>query len=227
MEFRRSRVDQTSNSQLQALHSTGRQTSSTRNGRFAARKSGRIFYFQQHMTRLLWTSLHQTQQQPRKKLFVAIFICFATKPVHMETVNSLTKDDWLDAVKRFCARRGLSKAFHSDNSMTFIGSRGETEFQKLMMSKDFEEIFSTFTNDKSVSWYTIPPRAPNFGGLLDAAVKSLKHFFRKVGETRPQFYQLPTVPSQIEAITTIRHWRHCYCQRGQHPAFFVANGLYN
>ena len=106
------------------------------------------------------------------KVYVAIFICLATKAVHMETVNSLTKDDCLDNVKRFCARRGLPKAFYSDNSMTFFGPRGEIEFQKLMMNKEFKEIFSTFTNDNSVSWYNIPPKAPHFGGLWEAAVKS-------------------------------------------------------
>ena len=44
------------------------------------------------------------------KIYVAIFICFATKAVHMETVNSLTKDDCLDAVKRFCQKR-ITKGF--------------------------------------------------------------------------------------------------------------------
>ena len=76
------------------------------------------------------------------KVYVAIFICFATKVLHMETVNSLTKDNCLDAVKPFCATRGLPKAFYSDNSMTFIGSQGEIEFQKLMTNKEFKEIFS-------------------------------------------------------------------------------------
>ena len=89
----------------------------------------------------------------------------------METVISLTKHDCLDADKQFCARIGLPKAFYSDNLMTFIGSRGRIEFQKLMKSKEFRENYTTFTNDNSVSWYTIPPRAPHFGGLWEAAVK--------------------------------------------------------
>ena len=64
------------------------------------------------------------------EVYMAIFICFATKAVHMQTVYSLTKDNSLDAVKHFCARRGLRKAFYSDSSITFIGSRGEIEFPK-------------------------------------------------------------------------------------------------
>ena len=73
------------------------------------------------------------------------------------------------------------------------------------MNKQFKEIFSTFTNDNSVSWYTIPPRAPPFGRLREVAVKSLKrHFFRTVGKTRLQRHQFPTVLTQIEAIINSR-----------------------
>ena len=89
----------------------------------------------------------------------------------METLISLTKDDCLDADKQFCARIGLPKAFYSDSLMTFIDSRCKVDFQKLMMSKEFRETYTTFTNDNSVLWYTIPPRAPHFGGLWEAAVK--------------------------------------------------------
>ena len=139
------------------------------------------------------------------KVYVAIFICFETEAVHSESVNSLTKHDCLDAVKRFCAKRGLPKAFYSDNSMTFMGSAGKNEFQKLMMNKEFTETVSTFTNDNSFSWYPIPPRAPNFGGLWEAAVKSMKRlFFRTVGKTRLQFHQFLTVLTQIEVILNSR-----------------------
>ena len=89
--------------------------------------------------------------------------------------------------------------------VTFFGSRGEIEFQKLIMNKEFEEIFSTFINDHSVPWYTIPPKAPHFGGLWEAAVNSLKrHFFRTVGKTRLQLHQFLTVLTQIEAILNSR-----------------------
>ena len=74
-----------------------------------------------------------------------------------------------------------------------------------MMNKEFKEIFSIFTNDNSVSWYSITPRAPHFGGLWEAAVKSLKrHFFRTNGKTRLQLHQFLTALTQIEAILNSR-----------------------
>ena len=59
------------------------------------------------------------------KTYIAIFICFSTKAVHIEPVMSLTKDDCLAAIKRFVSRRGIPDEIYSDNSTTFIGTKGE------------------------------------------------------------------------------------------------------
>ena len=64
------------------------------------------------------------------KTYVAIFICFSTKAVHIEPVMSLTKDDCLASIKRFVSRRGIPDEIYSDNSTTFIGTKGELEFRQ-------------------------------------------------------------------------------------------------
>ena len=76
-----------------------------------------------------------------QKTYVVLFVCFSTKAVHMETVTTLTKDDCLDAIKRFTARRGLPK----NNSTTFIGTRGEIEFRKFLTDREFKELVDAFT----------------------------------------------------------------------------------
>ena len=53
-----------------------------------------------------------------KKVNVAIIICFATKAVHLEPVEALTKA-CLSILQRFFARGGLPQAIYSDNSRTF------------------------------------------------------------------------------------------------------------
>ena len=87
------------------------QTSSTRNGKFAARRVIKSFIFSN--TELDYCGLFyiKDSSNQEKKVYVAIFICFATKVVHIEIVNSLTKDDCLDAAERFCGRSGLLNAF--------------------------------------------------------------------------------------------------------------------
>ena len=83
----------------------------------------------------------------------------------METVTTLTKEDCLDAINRFTPRRGLAEKIYSDNSRTFIGTRGEIEFRKLSMDREFKELVDAFTTGHQIKWLTIPPRTPHFGGL--------------------------------------------------------------
>lgn len=40
------------------------------------------------------------------KCYLAIFVCFATKAVHIELVGNLTTEAFLNAFKRFISRRG-------------------------------------------------------------------------------------------------------------------------
>ena len=123
----------------------------------------------------------------------------------METVTTLTKEDCLDAIKNFTARRGLPEKIYSDNSRTFIGTREQIEFRKLLMNKEFKELVDAFTTGHQIDWLTIPPRTPHFGGLREAAIKSMKrHFYRTVGTTKMSFENFTTLITQIEAILNSR-----------------------
>jgi len=52
---------------------------------------------------------------PRSKTifkgYIALFVCFDTKTIHIEIVTSLTTEAFLAALSRFIARRGRSKSF--------------------------------------------------------------------------------------------------------------------
>ncbi|XP_065094079.1 uncharacterized protein LOC135714624 [Ochlerotatus camptorhynchus] len=56
-----------------------------------------------------------------------------------------------------------------------------------------------------IEWNFIPPDAPEFGGLWEAAVKSAKtHLKRVVGNTNLTFEELCTILSEIEAVLNSR-----------------------
>ncbi|XP_033231913.1 uncharacterized protein LOC117182907 [Belonocnema kinseyi] len=57
----------------------------------------------------------------RIKAYVSVFVCFATKAVHLELVCDLTTEAFLGALKRFCARRGKPNNIYSDNATNFVG----------------------------------------------------------------------------------------------------------
>jgi hypothetical protein len=75
------------------------------------------------------------------KSYIALFVCFSTKAVHLELVGDLTTESFLAAFKRFTSRRGHVSEIFSDNGTNFI--RAECEFlrsEKLKKKKKFKRI---------------------------------------------------------------------------------------
>ena len=140
-----------------------------------------------------------------EKAYIALFVCFTTKAVHIELVSSLTTAACIAALKRFASRRGLPSCIYSDNGSNFLGARNELQALHAILSKDEKDSLSEFATNRGVQWVTIPPRAPHFGGLWEAGIKSCKTHLRKVvGNQVLTFEELTTVLTQIEAALNSR-----------------------
>lgn len=128
-----------------------------------------------------------------------MFICLATKAVHLEVVSALTVEAFMATLRRFAARRGTPRSLYSDNATNFTGAA--KEIRKLMMQEDAIDA----TTAQGFQWKFSPPRAPHFNGLWEAGVKSMKyHLHRVVGNTPLTYEEMATVTSQIEAVLNSR-----------------------
>jgi Family of unknown function (DUF5641) len=147
-----------------------------------------------------------SRNAPTKKCYIAIFICLATKAVHIELVSELTTKAFLATLDRFTARRGLPATMHSDNGTNFIGAKNELqELHDFLMSTTHLEAIVKHLAAHEVKWHLIPPRAPHHGGLWEAGVKSMKHHLLRVtNQARFHFEELYTLTCRIEAILNSR-----------------------
>ncbi|GFX47218.1 integrase catalytic domain-containing protein [Trichonephila clavipes] len=67
--------------------------------------------------------------------------------------------------------------------------------------RDREEALFEFFAEEGIEWSFIPPRSPNWEGLWEANIKSLKcHFKRVAGNSKFSYEELLTLITQIEAI---------------------------
>ncbi|GFT34020.1 uncharacterized protein TNCV_4384721 [Trichonephila clavipes] len=67
--------------------------------------------------------------------------------------------------------------------------------------RDREESLFAFFAEEGIEWSFIPPRSPNWGGLWEANIKSLKYHFKRVaGNSKFSYEELLTLITQIEAI---------------------------
>ena len=64
---------------------------------------------------------------------------------------------------------------------------------------------SEFCSAQNIQWKFIPECAPHFGGLWEAAVKSMKiHLKRVIADTKLTFEEFSTVLTQVEACLNSR-----------------------
>ena len=56
------------------------------------------------------------------KRYGCLFTCLACRAVHTEIANSLDTSSFINALRRFVARRGNVRQLRSDNGSNFIGS---------------------------------------------------------------------------------------------------------
>ncbi|GFT70549.1 integrase catalytic domain-containing protein [Trichonephila clavipes] len=138
------------------------------------------------------------------KVYVAIFVCLATKVIHLEAVTDLTTEAFIAALKRLCARRGRISTLFSDNATNFKGAAAElNRFIKLICNKN--ETLANYFASEAIQWKFIPPRSPNFGGLWEAGVKSFKHhLYRTLVNSKITFEEFETIIIQIEGILNSR-----------------------
>ncbi|KMQ85212.1 hypothetical protein RF55_16360 [Lasius niger] len=141
---------------------------------------------------------------PVSKVWIAVFICFATKAVHLELVTELSTESFLAALRRFIARRGICSKIVSDNGTNFIGAARElTEVYEFLQQEQ-----QTITNQlarQKIEWKFIPPRAPHFGGLWEAAVKITKrHLYTITKGLIWTFEEYYTLLVEIESILNSR-----------------------
>lgn len=128
------------------------------------------------------------------KAYLCLFVCFATKALHLELASDLSSEAFLAALRRFIARRGRCNTIHCDCGTNFKGA--QTLLADLMRSAcETERIEFKFN----------PPGAPHFGGIWEAGVKSVKtHLYRVIGTQTLTYEELNTLLTQVESILNSR-----------------------
>ena len=134
-----------------------------------------------------------------KKAYIALFTCAVTRAVHLELVSDQTTENFLLALKRFIARRGLCKVIYSDNAKTF--KRADQDLKELWKSIKGSEL----TEFKGITWKFIAERAAWWGGFWERLVRSVKTCLKRVMDKASlNFEELTTMLAEVEAVLNSR-----------------------
>ncbi|KAF0721556.1 Integrase catalytic domain-containing protein, partial [Aphis craccivora] len=135
------------------------------------------------------------------KVYIAVFVCFTVKAVHLEVVSDLSTDAFLAAFDRFVARRGLPSDVYSDCGTNFVGAN--KLLRALIISLEGQAAISN--SRACCNWHFNPPSAPHFGGLWEAAVRSTKRLLIRIIGTHVFTYEeFTTILCRVEAVLNSR-----------------------
>ncbi|XP_053685891.1 uncharacterized protein LOC128735430 [Sabethes cyaneus] len=140
------------------------------------------------------------------KAYVSVFVCFVTKATHLELVTDLSTARFIQALRRFTSRRGNCATLWSDNGTNFVGAKNQMrELLKILNTKEHHQKVAKECADDGMQWKFIPPGAPHFGGLWEAAVRSAKkHLLKVLADTPVSYEDMTTLLTQVECCLNSR-----------------------
>ncbi|UYV72942.1 hypothetical protein LAZ67_10001239, partial [Cordylochernes scorpioides] len=118
--------------------------------------------------------------------------------IHLELVTSLSTEAFIQALRRFIARRGRPTVIYSDNGTDFVGANNALKalnWKKIVLDQNLHKI----------SWKFIPPTAAWWGGWWERLIRSIKDLLvRILGHSSVYYEEMSTILCDVEATINSR-----------------------
>ena len=132
------------------------------------------------------------------KRYGIIFTCLTTRAINIEVASTLDTDSFLNALRRFVARRGSPEEIRSDNGGNFVS--GEKELRKCIEEWNQDKIHQELLV-KNVKWIFNPPTASHHDGVWERCIRTVRKVMRALlHEQTLDDESLHTLMCEIEAI---------------------------
>ena len=148
---------------------------------------------------------YRTLQNHIHKAYICLFTCAVTRAIHLEIVPDMSAWTFLQAFRRFAARRSFPSHMISDNATTFLAAA--EEIRSLC-----NDGVHAYLSHRNIEWQFIPKRAPWFGGFYERLIGITKTTLKKtLGKRLVTFDELWTLVTEIETVVNERPitYQHC------------------
>ena len=133
------------------------------------------------------------------KRYGCIYTCLLTRAVHIEKLEGLDTDSFLNGFRRFAARRGSPVKVWSDRGSNFIGGHGE------LLKGLKEDQLIEYGLKRDIEWIFNPPHASHMGGIWERLIRSVRKVMIAIlKDTRLTDDSLVTLFCEVEAMVNSR-----------------------
>ncbi|XP_033096702.1 uncharacterized protein LOC117100976 [Anneissia japonica] len=136
------------------------------------------------------------------KRYGCIFTCLSSRAVHLEVAESLEADAFINAFRRFVARRGQPLKMFSDNGTNFVA--GERELREALDNMN-NSVVEDALHTRGCEWHFNPPAASHFGGVWERLIRSVRKVLHGVLRQQTLTTEvLHTLLTEVESILNSR-----------------------
>ena len=141
------------------------------------------------------------------KRYCALFTCLSSRGVHIEVTASMDTDSFIQALRRFVARRGSVRTIRSDNGGNFVGT--DNEMTKAWREMDQSKISDHLRENNCdwIAWERNVPVASHMGGVWERQIRTVRSVLNSMfkAHARPLDNEsFSTLMAEVEAIVNSR-----------------------
>ena len=103
-----------------------------------------------------------------------IFTCLASRAIHLETLNALTTDSFINALRRFISRRGKVRQLRSDQGTNFIGAKNELSAALRELNRESINQFLSLQDCDWIEFNLNVPHASHMGGVWERQIHTTR-----------------------------------------------------
>ncbi|XP_078350872.1 uncharacterized protein LOC144635663 [Oculina patagonica] len=120
-----------------------------------------------------------TIKEGRKELkrYGLLFTCMSSRAVHIETLDDMTTDAFINALRCFTAIRGPVQQLRSDQGSNFVGARNE--LATAMNELDNDRIQTYLTNNRC-EFVMNAPHSSHWGGVWERQIRTTRSVLNTV-----------------------------------------------
>ena len=105
------------------------------------------------------------------KQYGVLFTCLVTRAIHIEVAHSLDTESFINALRRFIARRGKPDEIRSDNGGNFV--KGEKELSNAIADWNQAKIHESMLQ-RNIKWIFNPPASSHHGGVWERCIRTVR-----------------------------------------------------
>ncbi|XP_051803945.1 uncharacterized protein LOC127533924 [Acanthochromis polyacanthus] len=115
------------------------------------------------------------QARKENKRYGLLFTCFYSRAVHIEMLEDLSTDAFINGLRCFIALRGSVRQIKCDQGTNFVGAKNELNTAQSEMDTDKLTIFLA---EKQCDFVLNTPHASHAGGVWERQIRTVRNVFK-------------------------------------------------